>query len=140
MLRIIPFIGLVMVVYAAVALLGPLLGESTFTMADWLPKSVWTLNLPSSQGWTLSVGGLFVCLGLLMLGIESLKAAGTSRVSMGNHALSMLTFVAGLILFLMVPGFATTVFFLLTVMAFIDTLAGMLVSIVTAKRDFGIDH
>jgi hypothetical protein len=140
MLRIIPFIGLVMVVYAAVALLGPLLGESDFNFYSWLSKTVWNLNLPSSGRWQLSVGGLFLCVGLIMLGIESLKAAGTSRVSMGNHALSMLTFVAGLILFLMVSSFGTTVFFLLTVMAFIDTLAGMLVSIVTAKRDFGIDH
>ena len=76
--------------------------------------------------------------GLLALGVESLKSAGTSRVSMGNHILSMVAFVASLLLFLLVPGFATTTFFLLMVMAFIDTLVGMLVSIVTARRDFGM--
>jgi len=59
---------------------------------------------------------------------------------MGNHILSMLSFIGGLLLFIMVAGFETSPFFLLVAMAGIDTMAGMLVSIVTAKRDFGVDR
>jgi len=139
MFRLMPFIGIVMAVYAGFALLGPVFGAADFNMAAFLAKEVWKTGLPSGGEWPLDVGELFVLAGLLALGFESLKAAGTTRTSMGNHILSMLSFIGGLLLFLLVKGFETSPFFLLVAMAGIDTMAGMLVSIVTARRDFGVE-
>jgi len=47
-------------------------------------------------------------------------------------------FVIGLVLFLLVGQFATSVFFLLTVMALLDTVAGFVVTIVSARRDLAV--
>ena len=140
MFRLMPFIGIVMVVYAAFALLGPIIGAADFQMATFLANQVWKTGLPSGGEWPLNIGELFVLAGLVALGVESLKAAGTTRTSMGNHILSMLSFIGGLLLFLLVKGFETSPFFLLVAMAGIDTMAGMLVSIVTARRDFGLER
>lgn len=138
MLRLIPYIGFVMAVYALFTLFGGIFTPVDRTTANFMNDALFGVGLPSGSTWQLSTGDLFVLAGLIALGIESLKSAGTTRVSMANHALSMIAFVAALLLFLLVPGFATTTFFLLMVMAFIDTLVGMLVSIVTARRDFGV--
>lgn len=138
MLRLIPYIGFVMAVYALFTLFGGIFTPPDSTTAKFMAGPLFGVGLPSGATWQLSTGDLFVLAGLLALGIESLKSAGTSRVSMGNHILSMVAFVAALLLFLLVPGFATTTFFLLMIMAFIDTLVGMLVSIVTARRDIDV--
>lgn len=140
MLRMIPYIGFVMAVYAVFILFGGIFTAPDTTTGKLMSDPLFGVGLPSGATWQLSTGDLFVIAGLIALGIESLKAAGTSRITMGNHILSMIVFVASLLLFLLVPGFATTTFFLLMVMAFIDTLAGMLVSIVTGRRDFGVNQ
>lgn len=140
MFRLMPFIGIVMAIYAAFALLGAVFGDADFDMATFLGNEVWRITLPSKKEWPLNIGELFILAGLVALGIESLKAAGTTRTSMGNHILSMLSFIAGLLLFILVAGFETSPFFLLVAMAGIDTMAGMLVSIVTARRDFGVER
>ena len=51
----------------------------------------------------------------------------------------MLVFVVALIEFIVLPGFATSAFFLITMMALVDVMAGFTVSIVTARRDIGAD-
>jgi len=43
-----------------------------------------------------------------------------------------------LIEFLALKSFATSEFFLLTMMCFLDVLAGAMVTIVSARRDFGV--
>ncbi|MGB2074778.1 MAG: hypothetical protein ACPHYE_06095, partial [Henriciella sp.] len=36
------------------------------------------------------------------------------------------------------PNFATSVFFLITIMALLDVLAGVVVTIIAARRDFAL--
>ena len=52
----------------------------------------------------------------------------------------MIVFIVCLMLFLLNPNFATSVFFILTVMALLDVLAGVVVTIVSARRDFGVSE
>jgi hypothetical protein len=47
----------------------------------------------------------------------------------------MLVFIICLIEFLLHPAFATTTFFLIMVMSLLDVLAGVVVTIVSARRD-----
>jgi hypothetical protein len=54
-----------------------------------------------------------------------------------NHALSMLVFIICLIEFLLVPAFSTSVFFIIMAMALLDVLAGVVVTIISARRDVG---
>ena len=55
-----------------------------------------------------------------------------------NHAISMILLIACLILFLLSQNFATSTFFILTVMTLLDVLAGVVVTIVSARRDFAV--
>jgi hypothetical protein len=66
-----------------------------------------------------------------------IKATNTRGWSLGNHGLSMLIFIIALGLFLLAEGYGTVTFMLLTTMTLVDVLVGMMVTIVTARRDFG---
>lgn len=136
--RATPFLGLIMIVYALFLYGGAAFGSKEFVFSKFLLEPLLTITLPSGDPWDLSWGDLFVIIGLFMLGLESLKSTSSGKVSMINHMLSMLVFLAGGIVFLLVAGFGTTTFFLLVCMALIDTMVGMLTSVVTARRDFGI--
>ncbi len=85
--------------------------------------------------WSVSFGDLLVLLSLVLLFIELLKSTSTGTAAIFNHALSMLVFIICLVEFLLHPAFATTAFFLILVMALLDVLAGVVVTIVSARRD-----
>ena len=51
-----------------------------------------------------------------------------------------MVFILCLIEFLLAPNFATSTFFILMSMTLLDVLAGVVVTIVSARRDFGVDH
>jgi len=55
-----------------------------------------------------------------------------------NHAFSMILFIVCIVEFLMFPAFATSVFFLVMLMCLLDVMAGFMVTIAAARRDFGI--
>ena len=70
--------------------------------------------------------------------MEIIKASGTTHREIINHGLSMLTFMVALVEFIMLKGFGTSTFFLLTAMCLFDVVAGYTISLVAAKRDLSM--
>jgi hypothetical protein len=97
-----------------------------------------SLKMPSMEIWHFSYADLFAAFCLCLLFAEVVKATRTGRSEILNHAFSTLTFVAALVEFLLVRGFATTSFFLLTAMCLFDVVAGYTISIVAARRDLTV--
>lgn len=94
-------------------------------------------NIPMVSGtpWAITAGDLLLVIGIIMLFFEVLKSTNSWRNSILEHMLSMVLFVAFLVEFLLVGAAASSVFFLLMVMALIDVVAGFTVSITSAGRD-----
>jgi len=95
------------------------------------------VNLPSGGVWHIALGDILLVVGLGLLFFEILKATRTGGASIIDHALSMIVFVACLILFLIWDRAATSTFFLLMLMGMIDLIAGFSVTINAARRDYG---
>jgi uncharacterized membrane protein len=70
--------------------------------------------------------------------IEVVKATRSSMASAIDHALSALVFAAYLVEFLLVKAAGTGVFLVLTIMSFLDLIAGFTVTLGTARRDLTI--
>ena len=105
--------------------------------ADLLAQN-FPLTVFSGDVWKISLGDGLVTLALALLFVEIIKATRTSRREILNHALSTLTLMGALAEFIAVKGFATSTYFLITLMCLFDVVAGYTVSIVTAKRDVAI--
>jgi hypothetical protein len=97
-----------------------------------------SLALFSGDSWKISLGDGFVTGALALLFVEIIKAAGTTHREIINHGLSMLTFVGAVVEFLVLKGFGTSTFFLITAMCLFDVVAGYTISIVAAKRDLSM--
>lgn len=88
--------------------------------------------------WVMTKGDALLLLSIAVLFMEILKSTSTGTATIMNHAASMMVFIGCLMLFLLHSNFATSVFFIITVMALLDVLAGVVVTIVSARRDFGV--
>lgn len=130
MLAALPLLLVVVGLYHAVVLAG--LGGLSTVLFD--------VALVSGATFAFTMSDLLLALGLLLLYVEIFKATRSSNLSIVDHLLSMLLFVVCLVEFIVLPGFGTTVFLMLTLMSFIDVIAGFTVTISTARRDFGIEQ
>ncbi len=140
MFAAIPLLALPILAYNLVALAmagGFHSQEASIRMSE--PLFSFVMN--TGVAWPVTLGDLLLLAGLVVLFIELLKSTTSRRTVIVNHALSMLLFVGCLVEFLLAPAFATSTFFLLTVMVLLDVLAGFIVTIVSARRDvdFGQD-
>src|SRR5688572_28471886 len=97
---------------------------------------VW-VRVPMASGaeWTISFGDVMMVLALILVFIELLESTSTGTAAIFNHALSMLVCIICLVEVLLHPAFATSVFFVIMVMSLLDALAGVVVTIVSARRD-----
>lgn len=129
----IPVVFYVLVVIFAVA------GGSGVAGADVvLREALFTIPMASGAEWTVGIGDLIVLFALILLFFELLKSTSSRRVAIVNHALSLILFVVCLAAFLLGRDFATSTFFLLTTMVMLDVLAGFIVTIISARKDFDI--
>lgn len=83
-----------------------------------------------------TAGDVFVWCSLALLFVETVKATATGSLSIINHVLSILVFMAALALAITDPNFATYPFVTFTAFALFDTVAGFVITIVSARRDF----
>jgi hypothetical protein len=88
--------------------------------------------------WRVTSGDILIILSMGFFFIEILKSTSTGSSTIANHAVSMLVFIVCLIEFLLLKNFQTSAFFILTIMCLLDVLAGVVVTIISARRDFTV--
>ena len=138
MLIALPLLVIPVVLYNIVVLSG--LGDSGMAGGlaaadEALRQSLFSIPMASGASWNIGIGDLIVFFSLILLFFELLKSTSSQKVAIVNHALSMILFVVCLVEFLLIRGFATSTFFLITTMVMLDVLAGFIVTIIAARKD-----
>ena len=132
MFKAIPLFAIPLVIYNLLMLSGDI--------APALATELFAFDLMSGARWTFSVHDAFMAGGVLILYFEIFKATRTGVASVLDHTLSTLVFVVFLVEFLTVAACGTSTFFILGLMALLDVISGFTVSIVAARRDFGVNN
>jgi len=102
-----------------------------------LDAPFFSIGLPQDE-LSLTLGNVFVLIGLVLLFVELVKSTSTSTRSIVNHGLSMLVFVVAIFQIVTMPGYATFTYLMITLFAALDVVAGFVITTVTARRDFGL--
>lgn len=82
------------------------------------------VHLMSGADWPITFGDALLALGLLLLWFEVARAARPGAKYLTDHVLSLLVFAAAAAEFVLLAPFATSTFFLLTVLTAVEFLAG----------------
>ena len=128
MLGSLPLLALVIIVYNIVVYL------TGFTM----DSTILEVKLVSGTTWIISLGDVLLMVALLLLFLELVNSTKTGTSTIINHGLSMLVLLVGLVEFVVLPPFGTSVFFLIVVLSLLDVIAGFTVTITAARRDLNI--
>lgn len=115
-------------------IVGVISGDGTWSTV------IFDLTMVSGQVWEFTARDLMVVFGVVCLFGEVLKSTNTSSRAIVNHILSTLVFIVYLVEFIVVGFAAQSVFFVLTLLALFDVLAGLTISIRAARRDLAVGH
>lgn len=135
--RAIPLLVIPLILYNIIAVFagsGPADGA--------LGAHLFSIRMLKDAIWTFTWGDLVIFATMVVLFAELVKATYTSSMSLIDHGLSMLVFIACLVEFLVVNAAATSVFFFVMLASLIDVVAGFTIGIRVARRDLsiGADH
>lgn len=102
---------------------------------DWHHHHWFSVQLMSGDIWQITGGDSFLGLSMILLFVELVRATRSGGESIINHALSVLVFIACLLLFCTKPGYGNSTFFSLMAMTLLDFMAGFIITAMTARRD-----
>ncbi len=133
MLQSFPLLALSFIVYAVITVL-----SGSNPARPWYQTESMVVPLNSGDVWHISMGDLFIGFSFGLFFIELLRSTKAGRASLMNHGLSVIVFVAALLMFTAVKGYGNSIFFMFTVMTFTDFLVGFIITTATARRDVAI--
>jgi len=133
---IFPLLAIPIVIYNMMALTAGGVADASGASAIAMQLANPATGTPVFGGWRITSGDILVILSMVFFFVEIIKSTATGSSTIANHAISMLVFIVCLVEFLLLPNFQTSVFFILTFMCLLDVLAGVVVTIVSARRDF----
>jgi hypothetical protein len=136
MLNAVPLMIIPVVLYNIVALLSMVSGNDPTSAVNGINQIWFSIDMPTKATvWNISIGDTILLAGLFCLFFELIKSTQSDQTAIINHSLSLIVFIACLIEFMLLHPFATSVFFLLSMMALMDVVAGFIVTIQSARRD-----
>lgn len=133
MIQMFPLLVVSLVIYAVLTLTNMSIGTESWRLAELM-----NLPLASDDVWVIRGGDVFLVGSMGLLFVELVRATNTDTSSLTNHALSFILFIVCLLLFIFVSGFGNSTFFIYMSMTFLDPMAGIVVTTVTARRDFSV--
>ena len=93
-----------------------------------------TLPLMSGAAWPVTLSDALLTLGIFLLLLEVMKAARVGAKYLTDHLLSLIVFGGAAAEFLLLPQFGTSTFFLLSMLALVDFLAGVALRVRRPRR------
>lgn len=133
-LQVFPLLTISLIIYAVLTVTGMAGAQGT----PWHEVVVTDLPMYSGDIWRITWGTIFLLASVGLLFVELIRATKVGTASITNHLLSFLVFVAALLLFILAPGFGNSTYFLFLAMTFLDPMAGLVVTTVSARRDLAV--
>ena len=90
-----------------------------------LADPLFRLKLVSGSDWPVTLSDILLALGILMLLLEVIKGARPGAKYLTDHLLSLIVFGGATAEFLLWPKFASSTYFLLTLLALADFVSGI---------------
>ena len=134
MFQMLPLLVISLAIYAVLTVTG--VGDASDI--PWHEAPLVDLPMYSGETFRVTWGVAFLTFSMVLLFVELVRATRTDTTSITNHLLSFLLFIVVLLLFVLMPGYGNATFFLFLTMTFLDPMAGLVVTTVTARRDIGV--
>ncbi|HDN26067.1 MAG TPA: hypothetical protein ENG03_03030 [Thioploca sp.] len=140
LISLMPLFAVILILYNVMVFFGVNFDECTAqtlkNAAECQVNSLFSLTLPSGKEWAPTWSSLILMLGVMTLYIELVKSTKTGSITLIEHALSMVVFIACLMEFILIDSAGTSTFLIITLMSLLDVVAGFTITVASARRDF----
>ncbi len=134
--RSFPLLFIPVAIYNLMMLATGSLSGTSDTANAALGHALGRIPMPTSGvQWQVAGSDVILVIGLVTLFFEVIASSRSANDVLLKHVLSMFLFIACLVEFLLFKPFATSTFFLLTVMVLLETIAGFIITTVAARKD-----
>ena len=107
-----------------------------FSLGDKWATVLFPVRMVSGATWSPSLADLMIVVAIVALFFEILRSARPALNStITNHIVSTIVLIVYIVEFIVVGVAANSLFFVLTIIALFDVVAGFTISIRTAQRD-----
>ncbi len=113
-------------------------GFASTTANTQLTVPLFELRTAPGGVWPVSLADVLLAAALVIMFVELVKSIHDRQVAVVNHGLSIALFVGCLAEMLLAAAFATSTFFLITLMVLLDVLAGFMLAIAASRREPGL--
>ena len=111
-----------------------------FSGGDPFAGQVFSVTMVSGEPWIMTLADVLIVIAIIVLFVEVVRAARPSPNTIYNHIASTVVLVIYIVEFVVVGAAANSLFFILTIIAGFDVIAGFTISIRTATRDISLGH
>lgn len=125
-----PLLIIPITIYAILTYITPVPWESELTSIRMISGGVWKVTLSD----------LMVALSLICLFFEIFKSTRHGTRAIVDHMLSTVVLICAIVGFLLIDKAATSTFAIIVLICLVDVIAGYVVSIRTAQRDYVVDR
>lgn len=140
-LRSFPLLAIPVAIYNALALGTGGFGTSSSVVASSLKSPVSQIPMSASGGvWQLQTSDVILVVALAAFFFGVIASARSANDVLLKHVLNMFLFILCLVEFLLLRSFATSTFFLITAMVLMETVAGFIITSVSARKDIEMAH
>ncbi len=99
---------------------------------------IFDVTMMSGATWTMTVADVMIVVAIIILFLEIVRAARPGPGTIYNHIVSTVVLVIYIVEFIVFEVAANSLFFVLTMIALVDVVAGFTISIRTATRDIAL--
>ncbi len=130
MLNLFPLMAIPVLIYNVMAF-----GAGPQGALASLQSARFAIPMASGAMWVVTSGDVVMIIALLMLFAEMLKAPSEGRAAIIRQALLLAIFIICLIEFLLFSAFASSLFFLITVMVLLNMASGFIIAISAPRSE-----
>lgn len=107
---------------------------------EWTQREAFSIVMASGETWRVTFDTLFLAFALLCFFAELLRTALPTPASLWANLMLACAIVPSLLLFILVRGFGTNLFFLICLMMLLDFLLDSAILVFTSRRTVQIDR
>lgn len=127
-LRYVPFLAFPMIIYTLLVLTWGAQAAANFA------AQAFAIPMASGDVLSMSVSAVFIAFAILCLFAEVVRSARPTNAAIGENLSTAIVLVACIVLLLMVRGFGTSEFFMVTLLLLVDFMTDAAVMVFTARR------
>ena len=137
-LRMIPLMAIPLILYGIAALFindpsTPVAGPDIAAMHPFWDRGFAEFRLLSGQTWAMTFGQAIIVVAAFCFFFSVMRSASSAPQTVIGTMLSVVVLCLFIVAFLTLTNFGTSVFFVLAVFAFLDTLAAIALSMMTSR-------